>query len=239
MNKKELWLTIANYQFENLAPTHLWDHIAAQFGGGSPFVKAFASKISRKHNWNNKFALKAIWEYKKFVYLGVTSNFSVTPSKVIDQVWHEHLLFSAGYRKFCKEIIKYDFDHNPELISSDHQTEKYCSQYLNTVALYFKEFGHEPPNEIWDLTKFKMNINDIKKQGHNRKGLDYSDNYWETDSLVSMFNVVEINSFQFGGGQFGGSGAGGSWGFDKLIDDEDSEDSGDNCSSCSSSCGGD
>ena len=27
--------------------------------------------------------------------------FGVTPSKVIDQVWHEHILFSRAYRDFC------------------------------------------------------------------------------------------------------------------------------------------
>ena len=67
MNKKELWLNIANYHFDHLAPTHLWDEIAAKFGGQNPFTKAFADKLSRKLNWRKRFAMKALWEYKKFV----------------------------------------------------------------------------------------------------------------------------------------------------------------------------
>ena len=239
MNKKELWLNIANYHFDNLVPTHLWDEIAAKFGGQSPFTKAFADKLSRKLNWKKKFALKAIWEYKKFVYMGVVSDFSVTPSKIIDQVWHEHLLFSAGYRKFCKEIIQYDFDHNPELVSIGTQTEAFQSQYFQTIALYKKEFGHEPPPEIWEVTKFKGKIEKTGKPGKNQNDSGYADSYVGTDPLISMFPSADSNDVEFGGGEFGGGGGGGSWddsGADSA--DGDSGDSSDSGSSCSSGCGG-
>jgi len=239
MNKKELWLNIANYHFDNLVPTHLWDEIAAKFGGPNPFTKAFADKLSRKLNWRKKFALKAIWEYKKFVFMGVISDFSVTPSKVIDQVWHEHLLFSSGYRKFCKEIIRYDFDHNPELVSVGSQTEAFQSQYFHTIELYKKEFGIEPPPEIWDATKFKGKIEKIKKPQKNHNDSGYSDSYVGTDPLISMFPSAESNDVEFGGGEFGGGGGGGSW--DDSGDHSsagNSGDSSDSGSSCSSSCGG-
>ena len=244
MNKKELWLNIANYYFDDLVPTHLWDEIASLFNGPSPFLKAFADKLCRKLEWDKKFAFKAIWEYKKFVYMGVISDFSVTPSKIIDQVWHEHLLFSSGYRKFCKEIIQYDFDHNPELVSIDSQTEVFQSQYFQTVELYKKEFGIEPPADIWDVTKFKEKIDKPEKTLKNLKNFSYSDNYLATVSLVSMFSSVSDNDVAYGGGEFGGAGASGSWN-DSSSDSSDgsagdSSDSGssDSGSSCSSSCGG-
>jgi hypothetical protein len=243
MNKKELWLNIANYHFDNMVPTHLWDHIAAQFGGQNPFTKAFADKLSRKLNWDKSFALRAIWEYKKFVYLGVISDFSVTPSKVIDQVWHEHLLFSSGYRKFCKDIIQYDFDHNPELIAVGSQTETFQSQYYQTIELYKTEFGTIPPQEIWDSTKFEETIEKIKKTKKNQPDAVYSDYSVESAPLFSMFPSYERGNVEFGGGETGGGGAGGSWddSSDNSTDGNsgDSSDSGSSCSSCSSSCGGD
>jgi hypothetical protein len=238
MHKKELWLNIANYHFDNLVPTHLWDHIAAQFGGQSPFEKAFADKLSRKLNWAKPFALKAIWEYKKFVYLGVISDFSVTPSKVIDQVWHEHLLFSAGYRKFCKEIIQYDFDHNPELVAVGSQTEVFQSQYYHTIELYKTEFGSAPPPEIWDATKFEGPIKKIKKPQKNQHDAGYADYSIETATLISLFPSAEPGDVEFGGGEFGGGGGSGSWG-DSGEDSSGGDDGGgaDGGSSCSSSCG--
>jgi len=244
MNKKELWLNIANYHFDHLVPTHLWDEIVAKFGGQSPFIKAFADKLSRKLNWEKKFTLKAIWEYKKFVYMGVISDFSVTPSKVIDQVWHEHLLFSAGYRKFCKEVIKYDFDHHPELVSVTSQTEAFQTQYFHTIELYKREFGFIPPPDIWDITKFDEKIEKTKKLKKKEIDSAYTYNYDGTDTLISMFPSAESSDVEFGGGEFGGSGGGGGW--DGSADDSSggdsggSSDSGSSCSSgCGSGCGGD
>ena len=64
------------------------------------------------------------------------SDFSVTPPKVIDQVWHEHLLFSRAYREFCHEVLSREFDHNPELVETDDQTQAFQAQYAATLALY-------------------------------------------------------------------------------------------------------
>jgi hypothetical protein len=53
-------------------------------------------KIARKLEWKHRFALRGIREYKKFIYLGAVSDFVVTPSKIIDQVWYEHLLLTKA-----------------------------------------------------------------------------------------------------------------------------------------------
>ncbi len=238
MNKKQLWLKIANYHFEHLVATHLWDDIISKFGGENPSSKAFADKLSRKLNWSKKFASKAIWEYKKFVYLGVISDFSITPSKIIDQVWHEHLLFSAGYRKFCKDVIEYDFDHNPELIPFNSQTETFHSQYFHTIELYKTEFGIAPPAEIWEETKFKGNIKKKENQKNNSFDAGFS-NYIGTNPLISMFPDSDVNNLEFGNGEFGGGGGTGN--FEIFSSDSgDSSSCGSSCSSsCGSSCGGD
>lgn len=242
MNKKELWLRIANYQFDHLVPNNLWDTISALFGSKNPSELAFADKLTRKLSWDKKYAMKAIWEYKKFVYLGVISDFSVTPSKVIDQVWHEHLLFSAAYRKFCSEIIEYSFDHNPELVPVDAQIETYQSQYYHTIELYKKEFGAAPPAEIWDNTKFKGKKEKLDKPKKNDNNGGNSNGYDDSPALVSMFPAAESGEVEFGeGGVFDGGGAGGNWDGTAAesteVDAGDSSNSSDSGTSCSSSCG--
>jgi hypothetical protein len=107
MNKKDLWLRLKAYHFNHLVPPHLWIKVRAAFGGEEASTKAFADKIARKLDWKHLFTLRAIREYKKFIYLGAVSDFVVTPSKIIDQVWHEHLLFTKEYRDFllrCSRI---------------------------------------------------------------------------------------------------------------------------------------
>jgi len=96
MKKKALWLGIRSYHFENLVPAHMADKVIELFGGTDASTRAFAAKVARKLGWSTDFALRAIGEYRKFVYLGVTSPHEVTPPKVIDQVWHEHQLFTRG-----------------------------------------------------------------------------------------------------------------------------------------------
>jgi hypothetical protein len=259
MTKKQLWTRLRNYHFDHLVETHLWDHIRAQFGGPDAFTKAFASKISRKLGWSQKFALKAIWEYKKFVYLGVVSDFSVTPPMVIDKVWHEHLLFSRGYREFCTEVIDYNFDHNPELLPADGQTATFNAQYEDTLELYKKEFAGDPPEEIWGKPKFDKALVTSDGSSSKKKQNSSSDIYWAEAPLYSTFYddvAMHTNSFPeftaFGGGDGGNSGAGSSWNHEDDDSDSDSDNDGDSGgddsgsdgggsdggSSCSSGCAG-
>ncbi len=153
-SKKDLWLRLRNYHFDQLVPPHLADHVQVVFGGPDALTHAFADKLARKLGWSVPFALRAIDEYKKFVYLGLVAEFPVTPPKVIDQVWHEHLLFSRGYRAFCTDVLRRDFDHHPELVPLEEQTAVFRSQYEATRELYRTEFNREPPAESWGIPKF-------------------------------------------------------------------------------------
>ncbi len=249
MNKKELWLNIKHYHFDDLVPPNLLDKVVEFFGGKDASTKAFASKIARKLNWTNDFALYAVLEYKKFVYLGVVSDFAVTPSRIIDQVWHEHILFSSAYRTFCKEVIKNDFDHSPELIPMEEQTGIYDAQYNDTINLYTTEFGVEPPEIIWGSTKFDPKSIDKTLYESKKKKKTYADSgdssfYPDEPPLVECFSYElsfdsSTDFSEFGGGDFGGGGANGSWS-DSWSDGSDSSDGGGDGGGCSGGgCGGD
>lgn len=97
---------------------------------------AFAHKIARKHGWKTSFALRALNEYKKFIFLGLVSDFHVTPSKIIDVVFSMNIFFfSKAYREFCEQVIQQPFDHFPELVPMEDQTGRFSAQYLDTIAL--------------------------------------------------------------------------------------------------------
>ena len=248
MNKKELWLSIKNYHFDHIVPPNLWEKMTEMFGGVDASTKAFADKISRKHNCTKRYALNAVQEYKKFIYLAVISDFHVTPSQAIDKVWHEHILFTKAYRFFCDNIIKYNLNHHPELFPFEEQTARYHAQYLDTLNLYVKEFGILPTDDVWDITKYDKekvleNIA-ISREKKSSENLYYSDNSYSSGiSLYSSFSVDEGPSSEFpefngfGGGEGGGGGANGSW----NNDDGDSGDGGDggDGGGCGGGCGGD
>jgi hypothetical protein len=169
VDKKALWVRLKTYEFDDIVPPGLWPRVVAAFGGADAATKAFADKLARKLAWPRPFAREAIAEYRKFVYLGMVSDFPVTPSKVIDQVWHEHQLFTQGYRRFCREILGRHFDHHPELIPADDQLANYQAQYQLTLALYRKEFNQDPPPDIWLVPKFQGARSTPVPAGKNRQ----------------------------------------------------------------------
>lgn len=260
--KKDLWLRIKHYHFDDLVPAHLMDHVSAMFSATDASTKAFANKLSRKLHWSPRFAQRAIDEYKKFVYLGNVGTTSVTPSKFIDQVWHEHLLFTKAYRTFCREVLGQDFDHNPELVPQAKQTDVFEAQYVATLEAYHAEFGVEPPADIWDVAKFRR---PVKKPSADRRSAKRSaPDRWSDDTPLYMYfhgdsgsdsESSEATPEFGGGGGFSGAGAGRDVGGDDAHSDSTSHGHGSDASDtgsgdsgggggdgggsgCSSSCGG-
>jgi hypothetical protein len=254
MTKKELWLRIKGYHFEHIVPTNMWDRITEMFGGTDASTKAFADKISRKHQCSMSYAIKAVNEYKKFLYLAVVSDFHVTPSQAIDKVWHEHILFTQAYGIFCKEIIEYDLNHYPELLPVEEQTERYHAQYLSTIELYIKEFGKLPPANVWDITKYDKEkvIEDLQKAREKKasENLYYSNNSYSSDfALYTSFDNTDANYSDiypefggFGDGDAGGGGASGDWDDSTDASDSgsgsDSDSGGGDSGGCGGGCGG-
>lgn len=258
--KKELWLRLKRYHFDALVPAHLMDHVTAAFGGADASTKAFGSKLARKLGWTTAFSLRAIGEYKKFVYLGVASEISVTPSRVIDQVWHEHLLFSRAYRDFCRDVLGREFDHHPELVPTTDQTEVFQAQYEATLDLYVAEFNTHPPVDIWGTPKFSTsggrNAGRTPRKNAGDGGSSSSNDDAPLYLLFDGNSDVGGDAHQAmpefgGGGAFAGGGGGSAWSGDSTShghadaaatghsDDAGSGDSGDGGGSgCSSSCGG-
>ncbi len=245
MHKKQLWLNLKNYNFSHLVSPNLWQQLQIHFNGINGPNLAFASKLSRKHGWKQNFALLAIREYKKFIYLGIVSEFQVTPSEIIDTVWHEHLLFTKAYREFCTEVIEYPFDHHPELIPIADQTDSFHAQYQQTLELYTTEFGIDPPEIIWGKPKFDLKLIDQKlvRQVSQKKQSGTNTDFDNSIPLISFFTAEmlvfsSVDYPEFNAGDFGGGGAGLSWG-DGNDSGADSSGGDSSCSGCSSGCGGD
>jgi hypothetical protein len=222
--KPALWLRLKHYHFDHLVPAHLADHVMAVFGGADAATRAFASKIAKKHNWVPAFALRAIGEYRKFLYLGAVSETPVTPSKIIDMVWHEHLLFTRAYDEFCREVLGRPFDHHPELMSMDEQTDVFESQYEATLDLYEAEFNVTPPADIWSTPKFRPGLarvrRALRKRGTRADTTSSSADaplYSYFDGSASTGGASFDSMPEFGGGgAFSGAGGESSWA-DSLV----------------------
>lgn len=136
--------------------TKLWSKVL-DFDLDEPLSEyCFSVRLAKENFWTKNFTEKAITEYKKFMYLAATSEFMVSPSEVVDIVWHQHLIFTKSYSSFCKLLGK-EIQHIP----STHNREefvKFNQAKERTKKLYSAAFG-EQPQEIWGYSGMYKALN--------------------------------------------------------------------------------
>jgi hypothetical protein len=127
----------------------LWQRIAA-FELNDPAADlVFTERLARENGWTRDFARSATEEYKRFILLCCISPHGVTPSDVVDQVWHLHLTYTQSYwNDFCKKTIGKEIHHNPTRGGTAEQN-KFADWYTETLQLYEQTFSEKPPADIW------------------------------------------------------------------------------------------
>ena len=127
---RELWNKISEYNF---------DDPMSEYG--------FSTRLANENFWTKDFTEKAILEYKKFMYLAGTSDLMVSPSEIIDVIWHQHLIFTQSYTGFC-DIIGKTIQHVPSTHNKE-EAEKFRQAKERTIRFYKENVG-EQPKEIWE-----------------------------------------------------------------------------------------
>lgn len=127
--------------------TELWNKIESFDFDNIPSEYGFTVRLEKENFWTKSFAEQAILEYKKFMYLAASSENMVSPSEIVDIVWHQHLIFTQSYNEFCtllgKQIQHIPSTHNRE------DFEKFKRAKERTGKLYESAFGSQPEN-IWN-----------------------------------------------------------------------------------------
>ncbi len=132
-----------------LTNAELWKRIDTFELDDPNAASQFTDRLARENRWPRSFAKRAVQEYKRFVYLAAISRAPVTPSDVVDQVWHLHLTFTRSYWDgLCNGVLRKPLHHGPTM-GGRAEDAKYRTQYAATRALYRAEFGTEPPLAFW------------------------------------------------------------------------------------------
>lgn len=82
-------------------------------------------------------------EVLKFLHLIAESGQKLTPSILIDDVWHEMILFTKFYSTFCNKHFGRFIHHHP-----GGKDEENRNNYRKTIQLYVLTFG-KPEPLIW------------------------------------------------------------------------------------------
>ena len=75
-------------------------------------------RCARNLNLNEDEVFDALAAYKQFMVLkAVCKDFDATklsPPPLVDEIWHEHILDTRGYRAFCDAAFEQFVDHDPD-----------------------------------------------------------------------------------------------------------------------------
>jgi hypothetical protein len=89
-------------------------------------------------------------EYRKFLAMQLMHPGAViVPCKIVDEMWHRHILDTAAYRDDCARIFGRFLDHYPYFgMRNEAEAQELFDSYESTLDLYRDAFG-EPPSGTW------------------------------------------------------------------------------------------
>lgn len=134
----ELWQKILDFDFDS--------------SGGD---YSFSVRLASENAWTEYFTQQALQEYRKFMYLAATAGTMVSPSEIVDIVWHQHLIFTQSYKEFCALLGK-DIQHIP----STHNAQEAATfkEAATRTREYYQEAFGSPPKEIWEYRSMLQSL---------------------------------------------------------------------------------
>ena len=107
-------------------------------------LSSVISRTAKLVTWDEKSANEAGKQYKNYLILikKYSGNHELSPSKDIDEIWHNHILYTQQYCQDCTAIFGHYLHHEPHDASKRkaiRQAGK--SPFDVTQALYHQEFG--------------------------------------------------------------------------------------------------
>jgi hypothetical protein len=105
-------------------------------------------------------------EYRRFLALRLAyPEASIVPCKLVDEMWHQHILDTIAYREDCDVIFGRFMDHFPYFGMRGPQDEQdLADAYEETLECYRNAFG-EPPADTWvarDVSKCRTGCKPVK-----------------------------------------------------------------------------
>lgn len=129
-------------------PKTLWEKVSRFSVDLKGAVYPLSARLSDEQDWTPEFTARAIEEYKRFMFLATVAGHAVTPSHVVDEVWHMHLIYTRSYWEELGDILGRLIHHDPGTGGKGDQS-KFQAQYNRTLEAYRKFFGSQPPEDIW------------------------------------------------------------------------------------------
>jgi len=89
-------------------------------------------------------------EYRRFLAMRLANpDANIVPCKLVDEIWHQHILDTIAYRHDCDAIFGRFMDHFPYFgMRGPDDAQDLADAYEETLVCYREAFG-EPPADTW------------------------------------------------------------------------------------------
>lgn len=105
-----------------------------------------------KHNVAPNIAQRHAVELKRFLTLcALNSRAAYGIGDPIDTLWHEFILFSTEYTKFCDAIAGRYLHHKSRLPGRSRSVSEISKMYERFVSDYERVFKESPSGEYWNM----------------------------------------------------------------------------------------
>jgi hypothetical protein len=106
-------------------------------------------KDQEGEGWSKEMTEDAEREYKRFLTLiKIYPDTVFVPNKLMDEMWHRHILDTAAYEKDCKEVFGCFLHHYPYYgLNGPEDKSNLDKDFLKTKVLYALQFGEEMDRE--------------------------------------------------------------------------------------------
>lgn len=89
---------------------------------------------------------RAVEEYRRFVRLLIGVRGRIAPSRLVDEFWHQHILSSRAYARFCARVAGRYLHHYPNYA---RPRAAHLPSFRRALALYRDRVGADAPADIW------------------------------------------------------------------------------------------
>ena len=105
-------------------------------------IKMKLRETEEGENWTFEQCESAEIEYKRFLHLCLTYGIGIVPNKIMDTVWHYHILDTRAYSNDCQNVFGHILHHFPYFgMGGKQDAQNLIAEFHTTKAKYFETFG--------------------------------------------------------------------------------------------------
>jgi hypothetical protein len=148
-----------------------------------------------KKDFTSDFLDELFEEYCKYMKILLSENEEIfSPSQLVDEVWHAHMICSKMYFKFCEKWNSGEYLHHTPRNSAESSRDF----YLNTLNAYGGMFKTDPVEKhpvIWEAAEIRKEITgeaqSVEEEEDGKDGEEKA-SFYDLSAIIAAANKIPL-----------------------------------------------